>query len=391
MQTTNKLSLLTLIFLMSFLAGFGIDLYAPSLPAMTNYFHTQASYTQLALAIYLLGAGIGQPIAGTLSDSYGRKIPLIIGVLLYILASLSALLAGNVTILIIMRFLQGIGGATCSAINKALLTDTFSTEELPKYTTFMTISWSLGPIIAPVIGGYLQHYFGWQSTFALQGLQSTIILLFVFITFKETNHNLMPFTWSVIASTYLTIFKHRIFIGAALCMLFMYSLIIVFNVISPFLIQGLLHYSAMQYGNIALVIGLAYFSGTLLNRILLNYYSMEKIFMTSIYLSLLISIVTLVSAFFLLINIWLITIPSFLLFFLGGLIFPNCMAKSMTIFREASGAAGAVIGSIFIVGTFIVGYAASLLGISSIFPMCWVYLILTLGYVIVKFCLLKTA
>lgn len=385
----SKSFLLTLVFLLALIAGFGVDLYAPSLPAMTQYFHTESSYTQLALAIYLLGFGIGQPVFGTWSDIYGRKKPLLIGVLIYALASLTAAFATNIIFLIIMRLLQGIGGSACSAVNKAILTDSFSADELPKYATYMSICWGLGPIIAPAIGGYLQHYFGWQSTFALQVIQALIVLLFAICTFTETNNKLIQFNLTAISKTYLTILTHRVFIGSILCMSIMYSLLVIFNVISPFLIQDLLHYSALEYGHIALIIGGAYLLGTLLNRILVNYFLADKLMSVGIYISLIISIGMLIFVMLFPANIWIITLPSFLLFFVGGIIYPNCMGKGMALFRASGGAASAVMGCLFVVGSFIVGYIASLLPTSSIMPMSLAYLVLAIGYIVVKFGMLK--
>jgi Bcr/CflA subfamily drug resistance transporter len=391
MQKNNKYLLLTLIFSMSLLAGFGIDLYAPSLPAMALYFHTGASNTQLALAIYLLGFGMAQPVFGTLSDCCGRKIALLIGTTLYVLATVIAAFAHSIVIVIIMRLLQGVGGAATSSVNKAMVMDSFPPEELPKYAAFMTICWGLGPVIAPVIGGYLQHCYGWQSNFIFQSVQSALVLLFVILLFKETNHNLITFDLPIITKTYLTIISHTLFIGSVLLMALMYSLIIIFNVMSPFLIQVQLHYSAIQYGHIALIIGLAYFLGTLLNRVLLAYYSPDKLIMAGIAISVVISVVMSITAYIIPMNLLLITIPSFLLFLAGGVIFPNGMAKSMALFREYGGAASAVTGCLFVICTFFMSYVASLLNTTSVKPMSWAYLILVLGYVLIKFTLLRPA
>jgi len=389
-KDVKKPLLVFMILLMAPLAGIGIDLYTPSLPAITSYFQTETSLVKLTLAVYLIGYAIGQPVMGTFSDCFGRKYPLFIGVLLYFLASLCAAFSPNIYILLIMRLIQGLGMSAPGTIGKAIITDTFPDHQLPKYALYIATAWSIGPVIAPALGGYLQYYFGWQSAFYFLAGYGFIILMLIALTFNESNKKLHPLKIKAILRNYTTILADKRFIGYVLCMAILYSLLLVFNTLAPFLVQVDMQYSPIAYGHIALLLGLIYFFGNLVNRFLLHYLSAKKIFTISLYTSFVLSIVMVVISILFPLNIYAIVIPNAALFFISCMIFASSMGLAMGLFREMAGTASAIMGFMFVLGTGLTSATVSLFHVKTQLPIALSYLVLLSLGIIIKLTVLRS-
>lgn len=373
---SQKRNINFLVFIIPFLLGLGVDLYVPSLPAITSYFHTQASLVQLTVSLYMLGYGIGQTILGVLSDSFGRRKVLLSSALFFSLISFSAVLSPEILMLEIYRFLQGISVAGLAVVARAIVVDVFSDDELANATNSLTLSWSLGPIIAPFIGGFLQHYFNWQAGFYLFGLYGLFIFIYAFITLPETNLHLSVLSFSKIYHSIRSICMHRTFMLLTILAGFCYAIVVLFNVVGPFLIQIVLNYSVIAYGNIALVLGCAYFLGALSNRFAANYFHSKSLLLFGLISSLLSSVLMILLSMMFTIHLCIVIIPVFLIFFFIGFIVPNALVQTMTLFSESAGTASSVFGTITGIIVFIVTIAGSVLKTESQLPLSLTYLVL---------------
>lgn len=378
---TNRINvsyglLLFLILFMTPLAGVGIDLYTPSLPSIKSYFDTSESLVKLTIALYLLGYGLGQPFFGTLSDSYGRKTLLLIGMIFFAIASIVAAYSPSIELLLLMRFVQGVGAASSGVIAKSIVTDSFTGKEINKASTYMSLIWGLGPIIAPAVGGYLEFYFGWTSSFYLLAFYGLAVFLLAIRYLPETNQRPIALNVSSILNSYRLTLTHKVFLGSIFGMAIVYSIITIFSIVAPFLIQDVMQYSPIAYGNIALIMGIAYFLGSFFNRFLIDAMSTYKLLLISNTAILIVSVVMVILSLAGHLNIWTLTLPTFLIFFGCGIIFPNCMAICMSLFTEIAGTASAVMGFLFVVATSLVSALASLLKSSSPLPLACAYLVL---------------
>lgn len=240
----------------------------------------------------------------------------------------------------------------------------------------MAISWAIGPIVAPFIGGYLQAYVGWQAPFYFMAAYGLIAVILVMFFLPETNFNRQPLRLKTIASNYKMIVTHEIFIGSVVLLSLTYSLITVFNVIGPFLIQRVLHYSPIVYGHVALWLGVAWFLGNATNRFLMVKLHAHHIITISLVISLVVSAIMLIMGLFEHISIWLIVAPTFILFACGGVIFPNCLGRVLSLFPKIGGLASAAMGSLFVVGAGVLSGIASLLKAKSKIPLSIMYIAL---------------
>ena len=370
----NKLKILFI--LLPLLIGLSVDLYVPSLPAITTYYKTQISFVQLTITFYLLGYSAGQILLGTLSDYFGRKSILLISCIIYTLISFVSSLSPNIYFLIVYRLLQGIAIAGLGAIVRAVATDCFTGISLNKMMSCIALGWGLGPIVGPFLGSYLQYYFNWKANFIFLSLYGFFLIIYILLLIPETNKNLKGINSTSLKELCLnikTILIHPIFIFSTILLSFIYSVLILFNITGPFLIETVLMYSIVDYGYMALFLGFGYFIGCYINKFLLNYIKPLKISIIAILSGITVCIIMIALGIFLTINLYIVLIPIFFLLFISGLIFPNIMSGCLGLFSNTGGTASAVYGTCMLAGTTIITAFATKIKINSQLPMEYMY------------------
>lgn len=367
------------------LSGLSIDIYVPSLPAVTQYFHVNQSLVQLTISVYVLGFGISQFFSGSIVDCIGRKKPFIIAMIIYLIASLLIPSSQNIYELLALRFLQGFSIALVSVPMRAVISDLFTGKEFFKMMNYMTLCWAIGPIIAPAIGGYLQHFFGWRAPFYFLAIYAAISLVLTASILPETLQEKKTFYLQQMIHDYRTILTHLDYIGGIFCLGVLWSIVILFSIVAPFLIQNILHYSAIEFGHMALLMGLAWFLGNITSRMLINVHFNLKV--TYCLRAMLINgCIMVVIAFFQPINLTDLLIQTFIMIYLGGIIFPNYFARNISWFPKNAATANALSGAFMtIIASFSSG-AGSLLKSNSQLPLTITYVILIIVCFIVYLC-----
>lgn len=382
--TLLKRKIIILNIIAPFLLGTTIDLYVPSLPAIANYFHVANYLAQLGIGLYMLGYGGGQIFFGILSDSWGRKGVLLSSVALFVLASFITIWAPNIYVLNICRLLQGLAAAgftTCRAVTM----DCFADLELTKAMTYISISWSLGPIVGPFIGGYLQHYFGWQADFYFFGCYGMALFFYIFLLVPETHNDLSPLNLCNICRAITSVIKQPVFLCYSLVLALTYAALVIFNVVGPFLIQVVLKYSVIEYGHIALLLGFGCFLGNTLSSRLIHYFKPMDIALFGIIGGIVTSLVLVGLGTAMQLNLYIVIIPVFLLFTFCGITFPNVMGYALNLIRKNSGIASAVMGTLQIGGVFLLSTLATALKTDSQMPMAIIYIAIMLANLLLFF------
>lgn len=174
---------------LAILVSFGpvsTDMYLPSLPMIGTELSADEASVQLTLSLFLVGFALGQIVYGPLSDRLGRRPLLIAGLLLYAFASLACALSPTIEVLIAARFLQAFGAAGPIVIARSMVRDVYEGSRAGKELALIGSLMGLVPAVAPTIGGVLQAFFGWPSSFVGTAVFGTLALVIVVLALGET-------------------------------------------------------------------------------------------------------------------------------------------------------------------------------------------------------------
>ncbi|KVB28252.1 MFS transporter [Burkholderia cepacia] len=350
--------LLLLICLFASAGQLAIDIYVPALPAMARYFVMSPQAVQASVSDYLVAYAFGQLIFGPVADAYGRKRVLTFGLFIYTIGCLLALSAHNLESFLLARCLQGLGIATTNVLAKAIITDSFSGQALMHAFTYMSIAWGLAPIIAPVIGAHLQTWFGWRACLVFLLVYSLVMWALLW-RYRETlpkpvhlePRTLMANAGKVLASP---VFQ-SCFLAQGLC----YSILLVFNIVGPFMVQTTLHKPPTFFGYLALGIGLMYFLGGLSNRIHgRGLPSAEQRLRIGARVMAGASVAMLVLALTVGLRVWTLATPVLVMGFCAGAMYPTLMAKGNSLFPHIAGLTSAILGcALLLVSSAMMGLA----------------------------------
>ncbi|HZA73915.1 MAG TPA: multidrug effflux MFS transporter [Propionibacteriaceae bacterium] len=172
--------------LLSTFGPISLDLYLPALPELAAELEASASAAQLTITACLIGLAVGQIIAGPLSDRFGRKRPLMIGLVAYALASLACAFAWSISVLLVLRLIQGLAGAAGIVIARAVARDLYEGRRLVVFFSRLVLVSGLAPVIAPVLGGQLNRVMSWRGIFGVLAGIGVVLVLAGYLGLKES-------------------------------------------------------------------------------------------------------------------------------------------------------------------------------------------------------------
>ncbi|UGA56183.1 Bcr/CflA family multidrug efflux MFS transporter [Vibrio sp. VB16] len=216
-SNTNQLGLLMFIILgaIGALTPLAIDMYLPAMPTIAKELGVDPGAVQITLTTYTAGFAIGQLLHGPLSDSYGRKPILIIGILLFAIGSIVCATTSDIESLKYVRAAQGFAGASAAVVIQALVRDMYEKEDFARTMSFITLVVMIAPLIAPMLGGYLAVWFGWRSIFWVLAVVSGLVIAAVIWKIPETlapeNRQKLHFRTTI--QNYIRLFMNPVALG----------------------------------------------------------------------------------------------------------------------------------------------------------------------------------
>lgn len=178
-QKQKKNSPLFIIILgaLTAIGALSIDMFLPGLPELKNYFNTTTANAQLTLSLFMIGLGLGNLFVGPISDSIGRKKPLVISMIIFALASLGIVFVENIWIMVFLRFVQGFTGGAGAVISRAIASDMYRGNELTKFLALLMLVNGVAPVIAPALGGLILSFAVWRMVFVILTLFGVLMVL----------------------------------------------------------------------------------------------------------------------------------------------------------------------------------------------------------------------
>ncbi|GAA4241897.1 multidrug effflux MFS transporter [Actinomadura meridiana] len=245
----RRLLMICLLGALTAVAPLSIDMYLPALPALTSDLSTGAMQAQLTLTACVAGLAIGQVVAGPLSDAFGRRRPLLIGVAAYAVASLLCVAAPSVETLIALRLVQGAAGAAGIVVARAIVQDLYDGVAAAKFFAALMLVTGLAPILAPVIGGQLLNVMPWTGIFAVLTGIGVALFLGALLGLKETLPPGQRETGGTRATlrTFRALASDRPFAGYALTLGLSFATLFTYISGSPFVLQDIYDLSPQAF------------------------------------------------------------------------------------------------------------------------------------------------
>ena len=328
------------------LGQISISVYVPSMPSLVEAFGTTAERVTLTFTVFLAGFAISQLVFGPLSDRFGRRPVLLMGFALYFVASLGCVFAGSIEALILGRLFQSVGACSGAVLGRAIVRDVYGPARAAKALAFIGIAFSLSPAVSPIIGGYLQVWFGWRSVFTFLTLLSLVLMTLAWMLLEETNDHPDPRALrpTGILRNFATILRSPVFIGHMVAIAMVFGGLMAFVALAPFLMIDALGLKPHHYGLVAALSSIGTLGGNLSAGFLTLKIGIERMVIIGASLALAGSLLMAGSGLAGYFNVVLLVLSINIFLWGMGIVFPNAMAGALAPFGRMAGSASALLG-----------------------------------------------
>ncbi|HCG2283728.1 TPA: multidrug effflux MFS transporter [Staphylococcus aureus] len=278
----NKRSPIFIIILGSLTAigALSIDMFLPGLPDIRHDFQTTTSNAQLTLSMFMIGLAFGNLFAGPISDSTGRRKPLIIAMIIFTLASLGIVFVHNIWLMVALRFLQGVTGGEAAVISRAIASDMYSGNELTKFMALLMLVNGIAPVVAPTIGGIILNYSVWRMVFVILTIFGFVMVIgsllkvpeSLTVTNRESSSGL-----KTMFKNFKILLKTPRFVLPMLIQGMTFVLLFTYISASPFIIQKIYGMTAIQFSWMFAGIGITLIISSQLTGYLVDFIDSQKL------------------------------------------------------------------------------------------------------------------
>jgi len=328
-------------------APMSIDMYLSSLPSIGRSLHAGPEQTQTTLAAFFAGMAIGQIIYGPASDRFGRRLPLLVGIVVFFVASVVCALAPNIEILIAARFVQALGGCAGAVIARAVVRDRFSHADTARVLSLMTLIMGLAPVLAPQLGGVVQFFAGWRGVFWTLAGFGIVIGLWVSVALAESRsaETEAQARGENPLRAYIALFGMRRLVGYAIAGALNGAVLFTYISGAPDLVMGTYGHTPLVFNLIFAFNAVGIIGASQVNRLLLRRNLPDEVLSKA-------SIASIVAAFLLTIAAWTgwggqwTVLPLlFAALSIYGLMGGNTMAGALSVDPRRAGSISALMGS----------------------------------------------
>jgi DHA1 family bicyclomycin/chloramphenicol resistance-like MFS transporter len=344
MQSSHRVPRwLLLVAAMAAIGPVSIDMYLPGFPAIEREFGVRGVET--TMAAYLVGIAVSQLFYGPISDRFGRKPPLYFGFALYALGAAGCALASSMPALTLMRVVQALGGSAGFVIGRAIVRDRCEPHEAARAFSLLMMIVALGPILAPLGGGFVVTHFGWRGTFVFQVALGVVLLAATHFALRESRPEsvVTPLNLASVLRTYVRLGKDRALVGYSLVGGFGMGALFAYVTGAPTVLTVRYGLSPQEFGALIGLNGFAFMTASRLNMVALRTMGPRDVLARYVWIPLLIG-AALTS--FWMVPLWMVVALQLTFFVTVGRVTPNVAALALAPHGAEAGAASALMGAL---------------------------------------------
>lgn len=345
-----------------------IDMYLPALPTIVTDLDTTEATVQLTLTGTLLGLSLGQLVIGPLSDSLGRKTPLLAGTAVHVVASLASVWAPTVAVLGVLRVFQGVGAAAAAVVALAVVRDLFEGRAAATVLSRLMLIIGVAPVLAPSIGGALLTTTSWRGVFAALALTGAALMVLGARALPETLPPERRTSGGVgsVVSRYGALLRDGSFVALIAVAGLAMSALFAYVSGSSFVLQGEYGLDQQQFALTFAAGAVALIGSSQLNVRLLDRYGPQQITLGALVVGVVFGVLLVLVAVFGLGGLPGLLVPLFVVLGSVGLVLPNAPALALSRHGEAAGTAAALLGAVQFGFGALVAPVVGLLGNNSV-------------------------
>ncbi len=357
MRKLEHFNLLLMLIALAAVGQMTQTIYVPVIAEIAVYFDEPSGSVQKVMAAYLFSYGFSQLVYGPLSDQIGRRPVILAGLSIFLLSTIVAIFAPTLTVLTIASGLQGLGTGVAGVMARTMPRDLYKGTALRYANSLLNMGVLVSPLLAPMFGGILAHFFGWHACYIFLFILGASVLLSMYRWLPETRP-ISPEKRKMIAS-YCELLSNGPFLSYLAMLIGALAGIAVFESSSGVLMGGVLGLSSIMVSILFIIpIPAAFFGAWYAGREGKSFYTLMW---HSVIVCLLAGAMMWIPSWFGIMNIWTLLVPAAVFFFGAGMLFPLATTGAMEPFPYLAGAAGALVGGLQNVGSGVATWISALL------------------------------
>ncbi|MBE9606446.1 multidrug effflux MFS transporter [Acetobacteraceae bacterium H6797] len=328
------------------LGPFSMQLLIPALPGLAVHFGAPVAAAQLALTLYLVGVASGQLFLGPMSDRFGRRPVLIAGLCLYLVATVGAMLVTSLEALIVARVFQALGACSGIVLGRAIVRDAWPREQAAEKMGLIMMGMTVAPMLAPVLGAWLDGWFGWQAALAPGIVFAPILLWAVLRHLPETLAQRMASVSPVsLLHNYGQLLREPRFTALAAMAAFSTGVFFAFMAGAPFVVVNGMGYSPKTYALAFILISAVFGIGSFIASRYSSRWGIDRMLRLGLGLTILGSVIAAVVQFFVPPTLFAFFMPMSVVALGNGIAQPNTIAAAVSVRPQMAGTASGLLGA----------------------------------------------
>ncbi|MCA2018878.1 multidrug effflux MFS transporter [Vibrio tritonius] len=320
------------------------DIYLPAMPTMATELQGNA---ELTVTGFLIGFAIAQLIWGPISDHIGRRVPLFIGMVLFVAGSIGCAMSQSIEQIVFWRVFQALGACTGPMLSRAMIRDLYTRSRAAHMLSTLVIIMAIAPIAGPLLGGQMIKFSSWHSIFWLLAMIGTLMFFSIFYLPETLNvENRTKASLSTAFINYFELFKNLPFMRYTLSLTFYYVAIYAFITGSPFVYIDYFGIEPQHYGWLFAINIVGVMAMSFVNQQLVRHFSLDTLLKATTLIAALSIAIMMLSVKAEFGGIWMIILPIFIAFSMNGIIAASSTAAALDEIERNAGSASAVIGSL---------------------------------------------